>query len=475
MALAVVLLGSYPVVLDITVLGVALPDIAAELDGPGGLDVDWVVTTYLVAVGTMQPATGWLSDRFGKKQVWLAALALFTVGSLLSGVAPTLPVLVLSRIVQGFGGGALIPTGLALVYELFPPHRRGMMMGVRGVAIMAAPAVGPPLGGWITAAVSWRLIFLLNLPLGVFALVVGSRLLRDDGIRDRRSLHVQGWLLAGAAVVALIVSARNAPDWGLTSARTLGLFALGLLLVVVLVRTSLRQSAPLLEMRMFRVGTFSRAITQESILRVAQFTRLTFLPIELQVIHGLPPDRVGLLLAPSAVGVAATMFVGGWLSDRIGARAPVVAGLSVVTLGFFALSQLTPGTSQTELVAILVLTGLGSGLAIMPTTVAAMNSLPTSYVSQAAAMRAISREIATAIGTAAIAAFVVSRLGAVSPEQVTDVAAVQQTYNLVFAIAGLLSLFALGLAFLLPGRRETRELQAARAQEHAEVVATTGD
>lgn len=476
-AMGVVLLGSYMVILDTTVLGVALPAIADDFRDESGIGIDWVVTAYVMAVGTTTVAAGWLADRFGKRQVFLAALASFTLGSLLCALSPTLPILVAARVFQGIGGGALMPVGMAMVYELFPPDRRGTALGVWGIAVMAAPALGPPLGGWLVSVASWHWIFFVNVPLGLLAIVLGSRLLRDIGFRERRPFDATGLLLAGLSISTIVAAARLAADWGPLDPRTLGLFALGIVLGIALVVRSLRIPSPIMDFRMFTVRTFSVSAVVVGLVAIAQFARLTFLPLELQVVRDLEPDRVGLILAPGAIGVATTMWLGGFLADRIGARTPVMTGLVIVTGGLVYLSRLDQETSISAIVVVLFVSGVGTGLSIMPNTVAAMNSLPSRFVSQASAMRALNRQIARALGTAVLAAIVVAQLGSVAPDATTpsELVEAQSAYNGVFLLAAVLVGVALVLAWFLPDRHLMRHYQDERAAEHDEMMSEAFD
>jgi EmrB/QacA subfamily drug resistance transporter len=467
-AMGIILTGSYPFVLNTTVLGVALPQIAEDFVTRAGFDVDWVVTSYLLALTTIQPATGWLADRWGRKRVYTIALAVFTAGSLLAGLSNGLPMLVAARVLQGLGGGAMMPVGMAMIYELFPPDRRGMALGVWGFAIMGAPGFGPPLGGLAVTMASWRWIFLVNVPIGILTWVLSTRLLRDVGFREHRPLDARGWALASTGIILVLIGARQAPAWGLASPTTLAALGLGALLLVLLVAISLRRPQPLIDFRMFTVSTFSICMGVFALLSVSQYARLTFLPIELQVVRGLTAAEVGLILAASAAGVALTMPMGGWLADRIGARVPMVTGLSIVTGGTFLLSRLEPATPVPQIVAILVVSGIGTGLSLTPNTVAAMNSLPQRFVSQAAALRSLNRQVSAALGTALLAGFVVGQLGAMAPAVSTaaDVARAQSVYNDVFFIAFLFLVATTVAAAFLPGRRGMRQLQAERQAEH---------
>lgn len=465
--MAVVLTGTFMVILDTTIVNVALPSIGTELGDARG--IEWVVTGYLLAVGVVQLATGWVSDRFGKKRTYTWSLFLFGLGSLLAALSPNLPALIGFRILQGLGGGAMMPVGLAMLYELFPPHRRGTALGIWGIAAMAAPAVGPVAGGWIASSVSWRWVFAVNVPIGVIGVTLAIRLLRDVGFRENRTLAWRAWLLAATGLVSLLLAFDWAPDNGWTSARFLGPAIIGALLLAGFVRMELTSSNPLLEMKMFAVPTFSLTIGIVWLITVAQFARLVFIPIELQTVHGMTAFEAGLLLAPAAAGTALTMPFGGRIADRLGPRLPVTVGLVLIATAVWLLGSLTPETASPRILAYLLLQGAGTGLAIIPNTVAAMNSLPNQWVARASAVRSLNRQVAGAIGVAVLASLVVSRAGSITGSPGVDPAQLQAAYNQVFHVAFGAAAVATVLALFLPGRRQTREIQEQRAVEYREL------
>lgn len=463
--MGVVLTGTFMVILDTTIVNIALPDVGRDLDAGGG--IEWAVTAYLMAVGVSQLATGWISDRFGKKDAFTASLALFALGSLLSALAPNLVVLVAFRILQGLGGGAMMPVGLAMIYELFPPHRRGTALGIWGIAVMAAPAMGPVLGGWFATSLSWRWIFAVNVPIGALGLVLALRLLRDIGFREHRRLDAPSLALAAVALSLLLVAFDRASSWGWGTASFLSLAGVGLVGVVWFVVRELRSDAPLLEMRLFTVPAFSVTMAVVWLITTAQFARLVIMPVELQVVHQLTPLAAGLVLAPAAFGTAATMPLGGRIADRIGPRIPVLVGLIVVAAAVWQLAHLSPSTSRTAIVLLMMAQGAGFGLAVMPNTVAAMNALPARYTNRAAAMRSLSRGVSGSLGVAVLASVVTAQIGTLTGGESVAAGAAQDAYNDAFLVAFVGTALAILLALRLPGRAETRRLQRERATEYA--------
>ncbi|MGY6500890.1 MAG: MDR family MFS transporter [Acidimicrobiales bacterium] len=465
-AVGVILVGTYAAVLNISVVGVALPAIAEAFDG-GTASVDWVVTTFLVGVVLVLPLTGWLADRVGRKALYSACLALFGLGAAICAVAPSMEILIAGRFVQGLGGGALMPVGMAVVYDLFPPHRRGTAMGIWGVGVMAAPAAGPPLGGWLVTVASWRWVFGVFVVVSVIALLLSLRWLPQVGHREDRRLDLTGWALMATGVVLVVVGSRQVATWGPTSPATLAVATAAVVVLGLVVWRSLGRADAIVDLGMFSVPTFRMAMVVVALLSIAQFAQLTFLPVELQVVRGLDAQRVGLLLAPAALGVAVMMPISGWLADRAGARIPVSVGLSVVAWSMWRLAHLTPDGPERYIVEILVVQGVGLGLVFMPTTVAAMNSLPSRFVAQASAVNNLARQLGGAIGVAGLSALIVADLGAVSPSAIgLDLDQAQAAYNRVFLVAFWFTAAALVVAgVFLPGRRKATLDQEARAAE----------
>ena len=466
--MVVVLTGSYLVVLNTTVLGVALPAIADDLGYGGSLDVDWVITIYLLAVVGVQPATAWLADRLGHRQLYLACLTTFAVGSLACAVAPTLGTLLAARLLQGLGGGALMPLGMAMVLDVFPPQRRGLVLGIRGVAIMAGPAFGPPLGGIVVTQASWRVIFAVLVAIAGIAAVLAARLLRDPGFRAQRPLDGLGWAIAVTGISLVVLGARQAPSWGHLAPSTLGVVLTGLALLGWLGWRSVRRHQPILELRLVGIPIFGLSLSIVWMITVVQFARLNFLPIELQVIRGSSAQEVGLMLAPAALGVALTMATGGWLADRIGARTPMVMGLGVVCFTTWQLATLTPETSTGWIVAVLLVQGLGTGLMRIPLNVAGINAVENRYITHATALRSLNRQVAGALATAVLAAILTAQLGMIAPTITSEaeLLAAQDAYNRLFQVAFGFSVAALIAATFMPGKHRMHELQSSRAEEY---------
>jgi DHA2 family multidrug resistance protein len=464
-AMGVVLVGTFMVILDTSIVNVALPQIGVDFKSI--TDVEWIVTAYLLALGLAQPPTGWLTDRFGKRTVFCGCLLTFSVGSLLCAMAPNLGALVGFRVLQGFGGGGMAPVGLAIIYELFAPDRRGTALGIWGIAVMAAPAIGPVLGGWLVTAVSWRVLFLVNVPIGAVGLVLAIRLLRDVVPRAQRPLDWQGALLAAGGLGTLLLGLSEAPTWTWGSPTTIACLGVGTILAATWVVRSLRIRAPLVDMRMFGERTFTLCMIVLLLLTMAQYGRLVFIPLELEALRHFSALRVGVILLPTALCAAGAMPIAGRLTDRVGPRVPTALGIACIGVSTWLLSTLSLQTSDVRLACYLAIGGVGLGFSMMPTTVAALLSLPNRMTAEASSLRTLSRQVSGSLGVAVLSTIIATRLAGIPrpPTNPSDIITAQSAYNLAFTIATWSCAFALLAALGLPGRAATKRLQKLRAAE----------
>lgn len=459
--MGVVLFGAFLVVLDTTVVNLGLPSLQAEFGTIEG--IEWVVTAYLAAVGVAQMCTGWIADRFGRKSAFIWSLGLFTAAPVLCAASVSLPMLIGARVLQGVGGGLLMPVAMAMIYELFEPEERGKALGYFGIAIMAAPAIGPVLGGSLVSSFGWRWLFLINVPIGVVGVPVAVRLLRDTGFREARPFDRTGLALSGTGLALFMVSFAEGGLRGWGDPWVVAMFAVSVVLLVAFVRHVLRVDHPLVDLRIFANPVFAIGMTALGLLAVVQYSRLVYIPLELGTVRGIDAFHIGLVMLPSVLGIAATMPIGGRLTDRMGARVPVSIGLVVLAASFVGLVLITVDTSLVTIAAILFAGGLGSGLCMMSPSIVAMNSVKTSQVSQASGLSNVSRQVSAAVGTAVLAGiFAAVRPDAAPGAAVTDVLT---PYRTVFTIGIVLLAVCLVVTQFLPGKAKALELQRQRRQE----------
>jgi EmrB/QacA subfamily drug resistance transporter len=400
----VIVLGSIMSILDTTIVNVALDTLHQRLHSSLA-DIQWVITGYLLSLATVIPLTGWASRRFGAKPVYLVSLVLFTAGSALCGIAGSATTLIIFRVLQGVGGGMIMPVGQMILADAAGPQRMGRVMSVTGVPTMLGPILGPTIGGLILSGASWRWIFYVNLPIGIVAFVLALRILphaTEHGAARR--LDVPGFLLMATGMPLL--------TYGLAQVGTKGTFGsadvivpliLGVLLLVAFVWRCTNTSSPLLDMRLFRRSTYAAASVVMFFLGAALFGALILMPLYYQQLRHLSTIDTGLLLGPQGIGMALVMPVVGRLTDRIGGGPLVVAGVAITVLATIPLGLIGAHTSYLWLSVVLVFRGLGIGFALMPAFVAAFVSLDRSELADAAPQLNVMMRVGGSIGVAVLA------------------------------------------------------------------------
>src|SRR5207245_2035958 len=308
---------------------------------PSTSTIQWVSTGYWLAFASVIPVTGWAGERFGAKRVWLAALALFMLGSLMAGLATSIAQLIGSRVVQGLGGGMILPLGQTLLGQAAGPQRMGRVMSIVGVPMLLAPIFGPVIGGAIVGSASWRWIFFVNLPVGAVALLLAARLLPAVSSRPHERLDALGLALLSGGIAVFVYRLSEIGARGrVTDIVPAAALAAGIVLVALFVRHALRTPNPLIDIRLFASRDFATAAATNLLLGVALFGILILLPLYFQIVRGESPLATGLLLIPQGLGAAFAMPLAGSLTDRIGARRVVPAGIGLALLGTAAYTQI---------------------------------------------------------------------------------------------------------------------------------------
>ena len=401
---AVVTVGIVMSQLDTTIVNVALDKLARDLHSPLNT-IQWVVTGYLLTLAAVIPLSGWMSERFGAKRVWMAAVAVFGLGSALCGLAWSDTSLIFFRVLQGFGGGMMGPIGLSLIAETAGPNRVGRVMAVIGVPFFLGPIFGPVLGGLIVDSASWRWIFFVNVPLAVTALVLAARVLRPDTEAvDPGRLDWVGVALLSPALAGIVFGlSETESHGGLDHPIAFGPILAGLVLVALFVLHCARVARPLIDVSLFRSRGFSAAAGATFLLGAALFGALFLLPLYYQIDRGESALNAGLLMAPQGIGAALALPIAGRLTDKIGGGRVVLVGCAVVTLATLPWAFVGSDTPYALLAALLVVRGVGMGSATMPAMAAAYAVLEPEQVPRATAALNSLQRLGGSVGTTVLA------------------------------------------------------------------------
>lgn len=400
--LGVVVMGTFMSILDSTVVNIALPKFMSVFSADVH-SVQWVLTAYLLALAVVIPLTGYVDETLGGKRMYMLSLALFTAASALCGLSWSLNVLIFFRILQGLGGGLIQPLGMSLLLREFRPEERGTALGFFGIPTMLAPALGPILGGYFVQYVDWRFIFYINVPIGIVAVIAVSRILRNAPLHHDRQLDVKGLALVSIGSAALLIGIDNGPTDGWGSTEVVLELLVGLVCLAGFVVVELTREQPLLELRLFQRINFSTAVFVTLIIQVGLFGAMFLLPVFLENLQGLGAMETGLLWLPQSIAVALIMPISGRIFDRFGPTIVLVPGIALLVYATYLFSFLSLGTSQTQVVEILIIRGAGMGLAMMPATTAAMNATPHHLIPRATALTSVIQRIAGSFGAAIMA------------------------------------------------------------------------
>jgi EmrB/QacA subfamily drug resistance transporter len=411
-ALSAVILGAFMSILDATIVNVALPTFGRVFE-TSLQSLQWIITGYMLASAAVIPVSGWLSDRYGSKIVYLTALVLFTAGSALCAMASTANMLTIFRVMQGLGGGMLMPVGMAILYRLSPPERRGQVMGIFGIPMLLGPALGPVISGWLLEYASWPWIFLINVPVGIAAVIVGLRSLPKLAAENTDApLDTIGVVLGPIAFASLTYGITESTGAGWTGTPTLVGITIGLVALAAFIVRELSTDHPLIELRVFKSNDFRLAIATQWLMIAGLFGTFFLIPVFLQQVRGYSPFETGLMTLPNALVAAIMMPIAGRLFDRVGARPPVTVGLLIVLVSFWMLSHLSASTSVIDLLIPLGVMGGGMGLAMMPLGTHVMNSAPRNLVSRVTSLLGACQNVVASLAVASFATLLQSRYAA---------------------------------------------------------------
>ncbi|MDI3257067.1 MAG: DHA2 family efflux MFS transporter permease subunit [Kyrpidia sp.] len=397
--MTVLMLGIFLAILNQTLLNVAIPHMMNEFNVSADT-VQWLMTAYMLVNGVLIPISAYFMETFGSKTLFVAAMAFFTGGSLVCGLAGNFPVMLVGRIVQAVGGGILMPLVMNMFLALFPPEVRGRSMGFLGLGMVFAPAVGPTLSGWMVENYTWRLLFYGMVPLGVLVIAMALVYLRDVTRRRHLPLDLYGTAVSIIGFGALLYGFSEAGSGGWGQTRVIVSLVVGTVGVMLFLLRELAVSEPMLDFRILRYDMFALSNLINAIITMAMFAGMFLLPIYLQNLRSFTPLQAGLLLLPGALVMGVMSPVSGALFDRIGPRPLAVAGLAVTAVTTYEFTKLTVETGYDHILALYVIRSFGMSLLMMPIMTAGLNQLPVEKNSHGTALSNTVRQVAGAIGTA---------------------------------------------------------------------------
>ena len=441
-------LASFLLTLDDTALSVALPAIGRDL-GLGLSGLEWVVNAYTLALAALLLAGGRLADAYGSRRIFLAGLAVFSVASLASGLAPTGLLLIGARVLQGGGAALMMPASLAIISSTFPARRRGMAIGIWAGVSAGGLAIGPLVGAVLTESLGWGWIFLVNVPFGVLGLAFGRTFLGTSQPASRsRHFDLAGMLASGATLFALVFALTEGMSYGWSSPLILGSFASAVVGLVVFVRLEQHRDEPLLGLALFRSRNLSGANAVSLLSTAVMCGIFFFISLYLQIVRGYTATEAGAAFLPMTLLICLVAPGAGRISDRIGRRLPAAAGMVILAAGLWLLSSLGPDSSLRSLLPGLVVAGFGIGLTTAPVTAAALDFAPPDEAGVRAGILNTSRMIGLAIGIALMGAIVTARWPGGLAGAATDPRAFVDGLSTALLVNAAIALVAAGVAAL---------------------------
>ncbi|QHW35119.1 DHA2 family efflux MFS transporter permease subunit [Paenibacillus rhizovicinus] len=406
--LMAIVVGMIMVILDSTVMNIALPTLMEDF-GSSVNTMQWSITAYTLALSAVIPLAGWLTDRFGAKQIFLITIFLFAAGSLLCSFAATPEQLIIYRIIQGVGGGMVQPIGMAIIFKLAPPNKQGAVMGMLGIPMMLGPALGPVLGGYLLEYATWHWIFLINLPIGVIAILVGLRYLPKVERRSVPALDFWGMLLAPIAFSTLSYAvSEGGKDWG--SANTIVSLIVGVVALVAFIFVEFRHKQPLLELRVFKSTDFTIGIITSWLMFMALFGSFLFVPMYMQQVFHYAPLKTGFMILPQVAMTGLFMPIGGKLFDKFGARAVCVVGIAFVAAGMFYMSQIQADSGAGYVITATMIMGVGMGLSMMPVNTHILKAAPRRLVDRVTPLTSAAQQVVVSFAVAGLASYLSTRV-----------------------------------------------------------------
>ncbi|HLQ96535.1 MAG TPA: MDR family MFS transporter [Pseudogracilibacillus sp.] len=440
---AVLLSGAFITILNQTLLGTALPPIMKDLNITEST-VQWLQSVFMLVNGIMIPITAFLIDRFTTRGLFLTAMGLFALGTFIAAIAPTFTVILIGRILQASGAGIMMPLMQTVLFLLFPVNRRGTAMGLFGLVIAFAPAVGPSLSGWLVDQFPWRSVFYVVLPIAIINIITAYFLLKNVTEQKKPRLDLFSIVLSTVGFGGLLYGFSIAGDKGWVSSHVIIAVILGAISLYMFITRQLKLEEPILEFRVFKYGTFTLATALGMVVFAAMIGTNVILPLYMQNMIGFSAFKSGLVLLPGAVVMGLMNPITGYLFDVFGGKWLARAGLLVLTVTTFAFTNLSEDTGFAYLATMNAFRMLSIAMVMMPMTTLALNQLPDSLIPHGTAMNNTFRQVSGSVGTAVLVTIMAT---ASIPEEKT--AGLIHGVNVSFIVAGIAAFLGVLLSFKL--------------------------
>ncbi|MGM0805674.1 MAG: DHA2 family efflux MFS transporter permease subunit [Bacillota bacterium] len=452
---ALLLAGTFIAILNQTLMITAIPPIMKEMNITAN-SAQWLTTVFMLVNGIMIPVSAFLLERFTTRQLFISAMSVFAVGTLVAGLAPNFETLLLGRVIQSSGAGVMLPLMQTVFLMIFPVNKRGSAMGLVGLVISFAPAIGPALSGWVTSHYSWRVLFFIILPIAIIDIIVAFFALKNVTETSKTKVDVTSIILSSFGFGGLLYGFTCAGNLGWTAPSTLIWLAIGVVALILFITRQLRLAHPMLEFRVFANSIFPLTIIIGMITFLGLIGAETIIPLFMQNMRDFTAFEAGLALLPGALITGLLSPITGRLFDKFGARWLAIIGLTIITGSSFAFATLSPTTSFTFLTVMYGVRMFGLAMVMMPVATAGLNRLPKRLIPHGAAMDNTMKMIAASVGTAILVTVMTTtaETAGARPE-ITH----PDMYgaNMAFIVVSVLSLIGLVISFFIKEKQPETE------------------
>ncbi|MDN7243665.1 MDR family MFS transporter [Planococcus sp. N028] len=477
--IAILFTGAFVTIFTQTLLNIALPEIMADLNVTPST-VQWLVTGYMLVNGILIPASAFFIQRYSNRSIFILAMSLFSLGTLLAGLAPTFSILLAGRMIQASGAALMMPLLMNVILAAFPVEKRGSAMGVFGLVMVVAPAIGPTLSGFIVEHYSWRVLFFIILPVALISLALGIFKLKNLTFQDRNiSLDKPSLVLSSIGFGGILYGFSSAGTMGWDNVAVYGTIAIGVVSLIVFIFRQLKLKEPLLEVRIYKYPMFALSSVISITLSMSMFSAMILMPIYVQTIKGISPIDSGLLMLPGALVMGFMSPVTGRLFDKFGAKVLAIPGLAIVVATTYLFSQLSLETTYFEIMAIYTVRMFGISMVMMPVMTNGLNTLPMKAYPHGTAINNTLQQVAGAIGSAFLITLMNTRaestgkdlaMSGAAPESIKNIAMLDGI-NFAFFVSTFIALIALILAlFIKKPVRPASEAEKAIVYKQKEVT-----